>query len=73
MIAQSVAPPRRAIMATFAVDSENNITSFGSAEEAAAATAAPFDSFSGQNQLDRHRGAGTRACRVETHLDTCSR
>src|SRR5450631_1270555 len=38
-------------MTTFTIDSENNITAFGSAEEAAAATATPFDSFSSQKEL----------------------
>ena len=33
-------------MTTFTIDEQNNITAFGSAEEAAAATATPFDSFS---------------------------
>jgi hypothetical protein len=50
MTAQSAAP-RRTIMTTFTIDSENNITAFGSAEEAAAATATPFDSFSSQKEL----------------------
>jgi hypothetical protein len=49
MTAQSVAP-RRTIMTTFTIDEQNNITAFGSAEEAAAATA-PFDSFASQKQL----------------------
>jgi Protein of unknown function (DUF3489) len=50
MTAQSVAP-RRTIMSTFTIDSENNITAFGSAEEAAAATSTPFDSFSTQQEF----------------------
>jgi hypothetical protein len=49
MTAQSVAP-RRTIM-TFTIDSDNNITAFGSAEEAAAATTTPFDSFATQKEL----------------------
>jgi hypothetical protein len=48
--AQSVAP-RRAIMTTFTIDNDNNITAFGSAEEAAAATITPFDSFASQKEL----------------------
>jgi Protein of unknown function (DUF3489) len=47
---QSVAP-RRTIMTTFTIDSENNITAYGSVEEAAIATATPFDSFSSQKEL----------------------
>jgi hypothetical protein len=50
MTAQSVAP-RRTIMTTFTIDPENNITAFGSAEEAAAATTTPFDSFASQKEL----------------------
>ena len=50
MTAQSVAP-RRTIMTTFTIDSENNITAFGSAEEAAAATTTPFDSLASQKEL----------------------
>jgi hypothetical protein len=38
-------------MTTFTIDEQNNITAFGSAEEAAAATATPFDSFASQKQL----------------------
>jgi hypothetical protein len=37
MTAQSAAP-RRTNMTTFTIDSENNITAYGSAEEAAAVT-----------------------------------
>jgi hypothetical protein len=48
--AQSVAQ-RRTIMTTFTIDEQNNITAFGSAEEAAATTATPFDSFSSQKEL----------------------
>jgi hypothetical protein len=50
MTAQSV-DPRRTIMTTFTIDQQNNITAFGSAEEAAAATTTPFDSFSSQQEL----------------------
>jgi len=50
MTAQSVAT-RRTIMTTFTIDSENNITAFASAEEAAAATTTPFDSFASQKEL----------------------
>jgi len=38
-------------MTTFTIDTENNITAFGSAEEAAAATTTPFDSFASQKEL----------------------
>jgi hypothetical protein len=38
-------------MTTFTIDSENNIMAFGSAEEAAAATTTPFDSFARQKEL----------------------
>jgi hypothetical protein len=50
MTAQSAAP-RRTIMTTFTIDQQNNITAFGSAEEAAAASTTPFDSFSSQQEL----------------------
>ena len=50
MTAQSVAP-KRTIMTTFTIDSDNNITAFASAEEAAAATTTPFDSFASQKEL----------------------
>jgi len=36
---------------TFTIDSENNITAHATPEEAAAATATPFDSFSSQKEL----------------------
>jgi hypothetical protein len=49
MTTQSVAP-RRTIM-TFTIDNDNNISAFGSAEEATAATATPFDSFASQKEL----------------------
>jgi hypothetical protein len=42
---------RKTIMTTFTIDKENNITAFGSAEEAAAAIATPFDSFASQQEL----------------------
>jgi hypothetical protein len=48
--AQSAAQ-RKTIMTTFTIDEQNNITAFGSAEEAAAATATPFDSFNSQQEL----------------------
>jgi hypothetical protein len=48
--AQSVAQ-RKTIMTTFTIDEQNNITAFGSAEEAAATTATRFDSFSSQQEL----------------------
>jgi hypothetical protein len=48
--AQSVAQ-RKTIMTTFTIDEQDNITAFGSAEEAATATATPLDSFSSQQQL----------------------
>ena len=38
-------------MTTYTVDAENTITAFGSAEEAAAASATPFDSFANPKQL----------------------
>jgi hypothetical protein len=50
MTAQSVAP-RRTIMTTFTIDSENDITAFGTPEEAAAATTTPFDTFASQKEL----------------------
>jgi Protein of unknown function (DUF3489) len=50
MTAQSVAP-RRTIMTTFTIDSDNNITAFGTPEEAAATTTTPFDTFAGQKEL----------------------
>src|ERR1035437_7195468 len=50
MTAQSVAP-RRTIMTTFTIDNENNITAHGTPEEAAAATATPFDTFASQKEL----------------------
>jgi hypothetical protein len=50
MTAQSVAP-RRTNMTTFTIDNDNNITAFGSAEEAAATTITPFDTFASQKEL----------------------
>src|ERR1019366_5002933 len=50
MTAQSVAP-RRKIMTTFTIDSENNITAFGTPEEAAATVTTPFDTFASQKEL----------------------
>jgi hypothetical protein len=50
--AQSAAP-RRMIMTIFTIDEQNNITAFGSAGEATAATATPFDSFASQKELAR--------------------
>jgi hypothetical protein len=48
--APSVAP-RRKIMTTFTIDTDNRFTAFSSAEEAAAATTTPFDSFASQKEL----------------------
>jgi Protein of unknown function (DUF3489) len=45
------AAPRRTIMTTFTIDNDNNITAFGSAEEAGAASTTPFDSFASQKEL----------------------
>src|ERR1022692_468151 len=45
------AAPRRTIVTTYTIDNDNNITAFGSAEEAAAATTTPFDSFGSQEGL----------------------
>src|ERR1022692_1033057 len=50
MAAQSVAQ-RKTIMTTFTIDKDNTITAFGSAEEAAAASTTPFDSFANPKQL----------------------
>lgn len=50
MTAQSVAQ-RKPIMTTFTIDEQNNITAFASAEEAAASTTTPFDSFASQQEL----------------------
>src|ERR1035438_89995 len=50
MTAQSAAP-RRFKMKTFTIDNDNNISVFATQEEAAAATATPFDSFASQQEL----------------------
>src|ERR1019366_6030966 len=50
MTAQSAAP-RGTIMTTFTIDEQNNISPFSNQEEAAAATATPFDSFGSQKEL----------------------
>jgi hypothetical protein len=42
---------RRFKMQTFTIDSENNISAFATAEEAAAATTTPFDTFSSRQDL----------------------
>jgi hypothetical protein len=42
---------RRTIMTTFTIDTENNITAFGTPEEAAATTTTPFDTFASQKEL----------------------
>ena len=41
----------RTYMKTFTIDEQNNITAFGTEEEAAAATVTPFDSFTSQKNL----------------------
>src|ERR1039458_5901517 len=56
MTAQSVAP-RRAIMKTFTIDEQNNITAFGTQEEAAATATTPFDSFTSQKEFAQLAGA----------------
>jgi hypothetical protein len=38
-------------MKTFTIDEQNNITAFGTQEEAAATTTTPFDSFGSQKEL----------------------
>jgi len=38
-------------MTTFTIDTENAITAFATAEEAAAASTTPFDTFSSQQEL----------------------
>jgi uncharacterized protein DUF3489 len=50
MTAKSAEQKRRFKM-TFTIDTENNISAFATPEEAAAATATPFDSFSSQKEL----------------------
>jgi hypothetical protein len=41
----------RTYMKTFTIDEQNNITAFGTEEEAAATTVTPFDSFTSQKNL----------------------
>src|ERR1035441_6976484 len=41
----------RTQMKTFTIDNDNNISAFATQEEAAAATATPFDSFASQQEL----------------------
>jgi hypothetical protein len=41
----------RRLKMTFTMDADTNITAHGSAEEAAAATATPFDSVSSQQEM----------------------
>src|ERR1035441_8074860 len=41
----------RSYMKTFTINSDNNITAFGTQEEAAATTTTPFDSFASQKDL----------------------
>jgi Protein of unknown function (DUF3489) len=43
--------PKRGVKMTFTIDSENNLTVFGSPAEAANATAIPFDSFASEQEL----------------------
>jgi hypothetical protein len=50
MAAQSAAK-RKTIMTIFTIDEQNTITAFGSAEEAAAASTTPFDTFANPKQL----------------------
>jgi Protein of unknown function (DUF3489) len=42
---------RKTIMTTFTIDTDNNITTHGTPEEAAATTATPFDTFASQKEL----------------------
>jgi hypothetical protein len=51
MTAQSAATQERKIMTTFSIDHENNISVFATAEDAAAATTTPLDSFTSQQEL----------------------
>ncbi|MCX6624706.1 MAG: hypothetical protein NTY38_27320, partial [Acidobacteria bacterium] len=44
-------------MKTFTIDEQNNITVFGTQEEAAATTTTPFDSFASQEELAQLAGA----------------
>src|ERR1039458_1423339 len=66
--AQSVGP-RITIMKTFTIDEQNNITAFGTQEEAAATTTSPFDSFASQKDLPRQspRGRSPVRRRSEEH------
>src|ERR1019366_2982384 len=41
----------RTYMKTFTIDEQNNITAFGTQEEAAATTTTPFDSFASEQEL----------------------
>jgi hypothetical protein len=50
MTAQSVAKGET-IMTTFTIDTDNNVSVFATAEEAAAATTTPFDSFASEKEL----------------------
>ena len=43
-------------MKTFTIDEQNNITAFGTQEEAAATTTTPFDSFGSQKELAKLAG-----------------
>jgi hypothetical protein len=52
MTAQSVAP-RRMMMTTFTIDSDNNITAFGSKEEAAANDSTALI-FTSQKELNKY-------------------
>jgi hypothetical protein len=45
------------IMTTFTIDEQDSITAFGSAEEAAASTTNPFESFASQKELAQLAGA----------------
>src|ERR1035437_7351780 len=56
MTVQSVAP-RRAIMKTFTIDEQNNITAFGTQVEAAATATTPSDSFTSQKEFAQLAGA----------------
>jgi hypothetical protein len=50
MTAQGVAP-RRPIMTTFTIDSDNNITAFATREEANATSTSPYEIFASQKEL----------------------
>jgi hypothetical protein len=50
MTAKSAAP-RRFKMKTYTIDTENNISVFATAEEAAAASTTPFDNFTSRQEL----------------------